>query len=206
MKPLLAFVLAFIVAGSFSVRAQSDMIIKQRAKNLQNTANQQPGDAAPAAPAPPSTPAPAAPPPPVVSAVSAQLKENLNTLAADLTTMKSSAVLTNEMKQSLEADFVTLAVGSVRPSAASLTNLADDLCAALSGQNLSSSDRGQLAQAINGVVNSSLFSAAQAKNFVTVAQTSLKSGGVADTSIQTVSKDLNAILDEVQKKKPKLYQ
>ncbi len=208
MKQLIAFVLAFIFAGNLSVRAQSDMIIKQRAKNLQNTVNQQPGEGAPAAPAPPPAPAPAAPtpPPPVVTAVDAQLKDNLDRLDSDISAMRYAAAVSNGMKQTLEADFVTFAKGSVRPSSTNLTKLADDLCAALGGKNISERDQGQLARAVNVVINNSMVTAAQAKSFVTVAQTSLKSAGVADAAVQTVTADLNAILDEVQKKKPKLYQ
>ena len=208
MKPLIAFVLAFIFAGSLSVRAQSDMIIKQRAKNLQNTYNQNSGEAPPPASAPPPAPAPAAPPspPPVVTAVDAQLKDNLDKLDSDIAAMKYAAAVTNGMKQTLETDFVSFAKGSVRPSNTNLTKLADDLCTALGGKNISERDQGQLARAVNVVINNSMVTAAQAKSFVTVAQTSLKSAGVADADLKTVTTDLNAILDEVQKKKPKLYQ
>jgi hypothetical protein len=207
MKALAASALAFLIAGSFAVQAQSDLIIKQRAKNLQNTVNPPPGTAAPAAPAPPSASPPTPPPPPPVSTpVDAQLKENLGKLATDFAAIKSGAAVTDELRQTLEADFATLARGSVRPSQAVLTKLADDLCAALGSTNVPPREQGQLAQAVNVVVNSSLVTAAQAKNSVAAAQASLKSGGVADAAVQTVSADLNAILDEIQKKKPKLYQ
>jgi len=47
---------------------------------------------------------------------------------------------------------------------------------------------------------------AQAQSFVGVAQTALQSSGVADADVQTVCDDLKAILAEVQKRTPDLYQ
>jgi len=201
--------LALAMAGAFTARAQSDMIIKQRAKDLRNAndaqVRAQDGTGQPAATPPPAAPAPApATPPPPPSQVDNELKQNLDKLQTDLVSVGSSTS-SSDAKAALQTDFGTLAKGSVRPSTTNLNKLADDLTTALSIAG-STREQGQLAQAINVIVNSSMVSAAQAQSFVVVAQTSLKTSGVPDDTIQTITADLKNILAEVQKKKPKLYQ
>src|SRR5580658_3456425 len=112
MKTLIT--VALLSAGILGARAQSDMIILQRARNLQNANNQQvnserAADAAANNPAPPA-PAPgspaaivAAPPPvPVVAPVppppplTAELKQNLDKLGADLTAIKAGSNVTDD--------------------------------------------------------------------------------------------------------------
>ncbi len=203
MKRLLStlLALALIQAGS-TARAQSDLIIKQRAKNLANANNAAQG--APPANSPGAPPAaPAAPPP---SPAEQEMKRNLDKLEADLVAIKAGADVPADQKQTLQSDLETLVRGSVKPSNTALSKLTDDLSSALSATNTSSRERGQLAQAVNVVVNSSMTTPAQAESFVVVAETALRSGGVDETGVQTISDDLRAILAEVQKKKPKLYQ
>jgi septal ring factor EnvC (AmiA/AmiB activator) len=203
MKRFISTFLALLIiqAGSTAL-AQSDMIIKQRAKNLAN-ANNAEQEAPPAGfPAPP----PAAPPAPPPSPAEQEIKRNLDKLEADLTAIKSGVDVSDDQKQTLQGDLDTLARGSVKPSKDSLSKLTDDLASALSATNASPRERGQLAQAVNVVVNSSMTTPSQAESFVVVAETALRSGGVDETGVQTISDDLKAILAEVQKKKPKLYQ
>ena len=203
MKRLVsAFLALSIIQTGSTALAQSDMIIKQRARNLANANNADQG-APPASPpsAPPA--APAAPPP---SPAEQEIKRNLDKLETDLAAIKSGVDVSDDQKQTLRDDLNMLARASVKPSKDSLSKLTDDISAALSATNISVRERGQLAQAINIVVNSSMTTPAQAQSFVVVAETSLRSSGVDDTGVQTVSDDLKAILAEVQKKKPKLYQ
>ena len=203
MKRLIsAFLALSIIQTGFTARAQSDMIIKQRAKNLANANNAEQG----APPASPPVAPPSAPPTPPPSPAEQEIKRNVDKLEADLTAIKSGVDTPDDQKQTLLTDLDTLARGSVKPSKDSLSKLTDDISTALSATNISSNERGQLAQAVNVVVNSSMTTPAQAQSFVGVAETSLRSSGVDDTGVQTVSDDLKAILTEVQKKKPKLYQ
>lgn len=203
MKRLIsAFLALSIIQAGFTARAQSDMIIKQRAKNLANANNAEQG----APPASPPVAPPSAPPAPPPSPAEQKIKRNVDKLEADLTAIKSGVDASDDQKQTLLTDLDTLARGSVKPSKDSLSKLTDDISTALSATNISSNERGQLAQAVNVVVNSSMTTPAQAQSFVGVAETSLRSSGVDDTGVQTVSDDLKAILTEVQKKKPKLYQ
>ena len=194
-------VLSIIQAGSTAL-AQSDMIIKQRAKNLANANNAEQGAPPANSPAAP----PAAPPAPPPSPAEQEIKRNVDKLETDLIAIKAGVDVSDDQKQTLQGDLDTLARASVKPSKAALSKLSDDLASALSATNTSPRERGQLAQAVNVVVNSSMTTPAQAESFVVVAETALKSGGVDDTGVQTVSDDLKAILADVQKKKPKLYQ
>ena len=208
MKQSILAILLLVAAGNITLRAQSDMIIKQRAKDLRNAndaqVRAQDGRDTPAPANQAPVPAPAPPPPPP-SQAEIELKQNLDKLQTDLVAIKPGAPAGDEVKQMLQVDFLTLVKGSVRPSTNNLNKLAEDLAAALSGAS-SPREQGQLAQAINAVVNSSMSTPAKAQPFVVVAQTSLKSSGVSDAGVQAVTADLKAIVDEVQKKKPKLYQ
>jgi hypothetical protein len=56
------------------------------------------------------------------------------------------------------------------------------------------------------VVNSVRLSAAQVQTFVTSAQNLLKNASVSDTAVQAIVADLNAIIADLQKSRPKLYQ
>jgi hypothetical protein len=203
MKRLIpALLVLSIIQAGFTALAQSDVIIKQRARNLGNAGNAQqeaPPSGAPGAP-------PAAPPAPPLSPAEQEIKRNVDKLETDLIAIKAGADVSDDQKQTLHGDLDTLARASVKPSKAALAKLTDDLAAALSATNTSPRERGQLAQAVNVVVNSSMTTPAQAESFVVVAETALRSGGVDETGVQTISDDLKAILAEVQKKKPKLYQ
>lgn len=204
------FMIVLAVAGAPHARGQSDVIIKQRAKALRDANDAQvraqdgrdtpPPANPPAAPAP--APAPASPP----SQVDLDLKQNLEKLQTDLSNLKPGSQAGDDLKKTLQADFATLAKGSVRPSATNLDKLATDLAEALSAPDVSARELGQLAQAVNVVVNSSMVTTAQAQSFLVVAQTALKSSRVPDAAGEKVAADLKAILAEVQKKKPKLYQ
>ncbi|HZQ45575.1 MAG TPA: hypothetical protein VFC07_01070, partial [Verrucomicrobiae bacterium] len=127
---------------------------------------------------------------------------------SDLAAIKPGSQVTPEQKQQLQADFAALAKGVTKPSKSRLTKLADDLSAALAGNNISLKDHAQLAKDINIVMNSGNpnLSPAQTQSFVTAAHTVLKAGGVAGPEAMTVAIDLKAIVSDLQQSKPKLYQ
>jgi hypothetical protein len=202
MKALVSFLVALtVLLAGIEARAQSDMIIKQRAKDLANQNNAQQGVPPPGTPPPPA--APAAPPP---SPAEQEMQQHLDKFQAALADIKSGAEVSADQKQTLQNDLTTLVRGSVRPSEASLSKLTDSLITALSAPNVTMHERGQLAQGINAVVNSSMIGPDQARSFVVVSETSLRSSGVDDASVQAVSDNLTAIINEVLKRKPKLYQ
>jgi predicted secreted acid phosphatase len=111
-----------------------------------------------------------------------------------------------EQKEQLQNDCSALAKGVSRPSKPVLAKLAADLSAALSGKSVSAKEQAQLARAVNVVVNSANLSAAQVQTYVNAAQSALKASGIAEQDAENVVADLKAIVAELQKNKPKLYQ
>jgi hypothetical protein len=198
MKRILPVISLLVLFGGLTARAQSDMIIKQRAKALQNGNNAQPATPPPAAATPTTPPRP--------QGMSAEQKQLVDKLQADLAAIKPGSTNTAEQNQLLAADCSTLVKSGVKPTPASIAKLSADLSTALSGGNVSTRDLEQLAKALNIVMNSGSVSAAQAQVFVNSAQSSLKSSGVADPDLKTVTDDLKGIVADVQKSKPKLYQ
>jgi hypothetical protein len=222
MKTLIA--LALLSAGILTGRGQSDRISLHRARNLQNANNQAvraqnaadnaaPPAAAPGSPAP--APVVAAPlPAPVVAAVpapppiTAELKQSLDKLGGDLTALKSTTNATDDLKAGLTTDLSSLAKSSVQPSKDNLAKLAGDLATALADPAVTLHDpaQAQLTQAIGYIINASMLSSAQSRKFITLAHTSLHDAGVSESSIKPVTSDLNAILEDINQHKPKLYQ
>ena len=135
--------------------AQSDMIIKQRARDLQNANNAQEG-APPAAS--PGTPPPAVPAAPPLSPAEQEIKRNVEKLGTDLAAIKSGAEVSADQKQTLQNDLDTLARGSVRPSAEALGKLIDDLFfrRTVRREHHPAQEQGKLAKALDVVVNSSM--------------------------------------------------
>jgi hypothetical protein len=204
MKAFLPAVIALaFIADTLSARAQgSDMIIKQRAEQIRDANNAQQGIAPPsqqpsaAMPAPPSVP----------QGPSADQLQLIDHLGTDLTSIKPGDTVTADQKQQLQTDFLTLAKGVAKPSHDLVKKLADDLSAGLADKNVSTAKQKELARDINVVVNSVRLSAAQVQTFVAGAQNLLKNASVPDAGVQAIVADLNAIIADLQKSRPKLYQ
>ncbi|MDB6126017.1 MAG: hypothetical protein JWQ71_5010 [Pedosphaera sp.] len=204
----------FIVLGLISLLliavtfAGPNEIIKQKARNIrdQNNANQ---GVPPPQPPPPPTGAPPQSVPAVPSepqGISQAQQQNIDKLQTDLTAIKAGSEVTPEQKQTLASDVATLAKSATKPSKTSLTKLANNLSTALADKNVSAKEQAQLAKDINIVVNSSGISPAQAQAFIVAAQKVLTDSGVTAQDVQTVGSNLKAIVGELQKSKPKLYQ
>ena len=205
MKPLAISLFALLLlAGSFPASAQSDMIIKQRAKQIRDANNAQQGVPPPAPPQ--SAPAPTPSTPGTNTGISPEQQRNLDRLAANLAAIKAGVPVTAEQKEALHYDLLRLSKANIKPSTESLAKLIEDLSAGFSHPNVTVREQGQLAKAINVVVNAASVTSAQAQSFIVVAQTALKSSHVSDPDYDTITADLKAIVAEVEKAKPKLYQ
>lgn len=201
MKALPVLVLTLgLIAGVPSLHAQSDVIIKQRARAIQNQNNAQQGVPPPAqaAPQPGAAPAPS-------GSINPDQQKNIDKLGSDLATVSMGAQATTDQKDQLQKDFVVLAKGAAKPSADQMKKLADDLGVALAGKSLPAAKQSDLSKAINVVVNCINLSQAQVQAFISSAQSALKSCGATDTEAQTVAADLKAIATDIQKSKSKLY-
>ncbi|MDB6112112.1 MAG: hypothetical protein JWR69_3862 [Pedosphaera sp.] len=205
MKQFISCILVLCVtAGNLLAQAQ---IVKERAKQQRDANNQRQGIES----APPYAPPPVAPQAPgstptAPRALNPAQQQAVDKLQADLTGIKAGSPVTPEQRLTLQSDFLTLAKGVAKPSKESLTKLANDLSTALANKNVSSVDRAVLAKTLNVVVNSGNLPVTQAQAFVTTAQNSLKASGVIEPELEPVIKNLQAIVAELQKSKPKLYQ
>src|ERR1700722_9990382 len=190
MIRLLASLFALmLLGGSALAQGAAAELIKEKAIRQRDINNEQQGITAPAPPPPGVAPSSTPSGPQGISSVQLQL---INNLQADLSAIKPGSQITPERKQQLQNDFAVLAKGVTKPSKARLAKLAEDLSAALAGNNISIKDPAQLAKDINIVMNSGnpSLSPAQTQTFVTAAQGVLKAGGVAGPDAKTVTVDL----------------
>ena len=204
MKHLIAASFAAILIAIITTNAMASAeIVKQRAKEQRDLNNQQQGvvPATPAAPAP-STPAAPAPP----QGISAAQQSLLTHVQTDFTAIKPGATVTADQKNHLVDDLALLGKGTVKPSKQALTKLASDLTAAFAEKTLPAKDMTQLVKNINIVANCGFLTAPQAQTFIAEAQTILKNAGVSAPVTQAVGTDLKAIVTEIQRSKPSLYQ
>jgi len=202
MKRFILIALASgLIAGN---AAASAILVKEKAKQLRDQNNQQQGIPPPGAPGYPA--APSATPPSGAQGISPAQQQLIDKLQADLGAIKPGATVAAEQKEQLQNDCSALAKGVSRPSKPVLAKLAADLSTALSGKSVSAKEQAQLARAVNVVVNSANLSAAQVQTYINAAQSALKASGIAEQDAGNVVTDLKAIVAELQKNKPKLYQ
>jgi len=97
-------------------------------------------------------------------------------------------------------------VKGVKPTKDELTKLANDLASALAEKTPATKDLAQMAKDVNIVCNCGFLSAAQSQTFIAETQSILKKTGVSEALVITIGADLKAIVKEVQKNKPQLYQ
>jgi hypothetical protein len=142
MKALLAAltVILLIVSNGF---AQSDVIIKKRAKELNNQNNVRQGVA------PPSQPQPARPP---ATAPAPQQSSALSKLQASLAGITPGSTATAEQKQKLANDISAVAQ-TAKPSQAAATKLAEELWGGIAVKALSPASRSRLVQELDAVLN-----------------------------------------------------
>jgi hypothetical protein len=178
-------------------------MVKERAKRIRDANNASQG-ATPGAPATaPAAPAPAAPTGP--RSMDPAQQQLVDKVQGDLTGIRPDAPVAPDQKQNLENDLMTLSKGATKPSKESVSKLATDLSAALSGKNVNVKDQNQLARAMNVVMNNGNVTAAQAQAFVNATQKILQTAGVGEPEVTAVVTDLKGIVTDLQKNKPHQY-
>jgi hypothetical protein len=212
MKQIFISILALTVAAArLSAQdvggAQADMV-KARAKQQRDINNQQQGIAplAPTTqPGPGSYPAPGSPSTPQagINPVQQALIDRLET---DLTAVKPGTTPTDLNKTGLQKDIDSLAKGANKPTPALTAKLAADLADALADKAVTAKDLAQLAKDVNIIVNCAPISPPRAQTFIAGAQNILKASGASEASAKAVANDLQAVVIQIQKAKPKLYQ
>jgi hypothetical protein len=192
-KSLLIAVIAAGASGLMMAGPGSDMIIKQRAKDLNNQNNVRQGIAAPAAPAPGTaaarSTAAAAPATPAQTAAAR--------LQADLGALKTGTAATAEQKQKIARDLTASATGGAKPSSGTVTKLANDLAG--SAAAVPAPERSRLAQDLTAVLNAGNFQGKQIEAIVADVQAIFQANGVARPAAVAIADDAKAIASEIQK-------
>lgn len=192
--------LSLCLAGTSPVLAQQGVnaIAKARARSLANGGTAQPPPPQPGAPAPgTSTNA--------GGGISAEQQANIDKLASDISDIKAGVRVPLDQRQQIQTDALVLAKGAAKPSGQSMTNLVRHLSSALAGSAVTLKDPApaQLARDINIVVNSMNLSSGQVQPIIIAARNTLLMAHVPEDDYKPVVDDLNAIVTELQKNKPK---
>lgn len=175
--------------------AGSETIIRERAKELRDQNNVRQG-AAPAAPAPPAPATGAAAPSQNLTPQQAVLVR----LQSDMGAIKTTP--TEEQKQKLARDLAATAMGTGKPTQASVTKLANSLAAALGEKTLPPDKRGRLLQDLHGALNGANLPATQMADIVSDTQAVFQANGVSRNNAAAVATDLKAVVAEIQKQAP----
>ena len=195
MKPFIALACALFIASSLladpysaAIRQAKNVSAKETAANQQLLENPQP-----AAPPPHNNPNP--PADPVLQAT----LQNIADLRNDFSAIGNAAVgvsLTVE-KQTLTND-LTIAAQGVKPQAASISKLADDLITAISGKEKLRAPQPKLAQFTHAIFNSTHLTTAQQQTFFTGVQKILTDCGASADEAANVVNDLKTIASETK--------
>ena len=152
--PALTTAVALLAASAF---AQSDVILKQRARDINAQNNVRQGVTPPSQPSQPSQPGPAS----ASTAPSTVLQQSLAKVRADLAAIKVNVPVTAQQKQQLARDLLASAQGASKPSQSTIGALAESLAAAFVQKPLSEADRNRLVSDLAAVLNPAKIQPAQ---------------------------------------------
>jgi hypothetical protein len=161
--------------------------------NASNTRQDNPSSSTQPPPAPPAQNNP--PPDPVLEAT----RQNIAGLRSDFDAFGGRADTNSAAahKPSLMSH-LTAAASGAKPSAKSISKLADDLITALAGNEKLRPQHQKLAQDVHAVFNSSHLSPAQQQNIFTDIQTLLQNGGVPPDDATNIVNDIKIIAIETK--------
>ena len=187
--PALTTAVALLAASAF---AQSDVIIKQRAKEIRDQNNVRQGVTPPAAPAQPARPAAA------TSSSPTPVQQSLAKVRADLTAIKLNSTVTPEQKQQLAKDLLATAQGANKPSSAKVATLADELSAAVAQKPLSDTDRNRLLTDLAAVLNPANIQPAQMQTIIADVQAIFQVNGLARKDAVRITDAVKAVAAETR--------
>lgn len=176
---------ATLTAGS--VFAQSDVIIKQRAKEIRDQNNVRQGVTTPGqatAPSQPSAPSASTAPSPL-------LQQSLAKVRTDLAALKPNSPVTPQQKLQLKNDLLASAQGASKPSSATISALADGLSAAFTQSAFPDKDRDRLVSRLAAMLNPANIQSAQMEAIYADVQAIFQANGLA-------RKDAVKIVDQVK--------
>jgi len=188
MKSLLVLTSLALALNCF---AGSETIIRERAKELRDQNNVRQGVTPPAA-----APAPATAPANPAQALTPQ-QAILVLLQSDMGAIKTAP--TEEQKQKLTRDLTATAMGTAKPTQASISKLANSLAIALGEKTLTPDSRGRLLQDLHGALNGASLPPTQMDAIVSDTQAIFQTAGVSRTAAAAVAADLKKVAAEIQK-------
>jgi hypothetical protein len=171
--------------------AQSDVIIKQHAKEIRDQNNVRQGVTPPSTPAQPANPsAGTASPTPV--------QQSIAKVRADLTAIQPNVQVTAQQKQQLAKDLLATAQGENKPSSATIAALAEELSSALAQKPLSDKDRNRLLTDLAAVLNSANIQPTQMQAIFGDIQAIFQVNGIARKDAVKITDAVKAVAAETR--------
>ena len=168
--------------------AGPEQIIKERAKELRDQNNVRQGVAPPTQ----------TPPAPGVVPAPPTLTPALVKFQTQLTAINAGTPPTPEQKQQLTQQLALSASGA-KPSRAALAKLTEDLSAAFAEKPLPATSRARLVQELDAVLNPAKYPQAKLEGIFKDIQAIFQDNGLARTKAVTISDDVKAISEQIQK-------
>jgi hypothetical protein len=188
--PALTGVAALVAVTAF---AQSDIIIKQHAKDIRDQNNVRQGATPPSAQAQPIRPAAAAPSSPT------PVQQSLAKVRADLAAITPNSQVTPEQKQQLAKDLLATAQGANKPSSATVAALAKELSAAISQKPLSDANRNRLLTDLAAVLNPANIQPTQMQAITADVQAIFQTSGLARGDAVKIADAVKAVAAETRR-------
>jgi hypothetical protein len=180
-----AFILLAIGIGN-AFAAGTEAIIKEHAKEIRDQNNVRQGVAPPTQTAPTSA-APAGP----------ALGPSMVKFQTDLGALKADAPATAEQKQKLTQELIAGAQ-TAKPSQATVTKLADKICAAFSEKPLPATSRSRLVQELDAILNPWKYPGAKPEGIFADIQAIFQENGLARNKAIAIVEDVKTIAGEIQ--------
>jgi hypothetical protein len=173
--------------------AQSDIIIKQHAKDIRDQNNARQGATPPSAPAQPARPSVTA-----ASSAPTPVQQAMAKVRADLAAIKPNSVVTPEQKQELAKDLLAAAQGAKKPSSATVATLVDELSAALVQKPMSDASRNRLLTDVAAALNPASIQPAQMQAIYADAQAVFRGSGLPQADAEKLAQTLKAVAAETR--------
>lgn len=171
------------------------VIIKQRAKELNNQNNVRQGIATPAPAVPTGEPAaPGAPARPLTPQEVA-----LGRIQSDLTAMKPDAPVSTQQRQQLAKDLLAAVQGEAKPSPTAASKLAQQLSGVLGDKLFATVTIKRLVQDLNTVLSPSKVAPSQLKDVVADIQAIFQANNVDRKDAVAVANAAQALAEEIKK-------
>ncbi len=186
-------ILLCVACGSAGLLAGPEHLIKQRAKDVRDQNNASQG----VRPAP-ATPATGTTRPAGTTTYSAMPPQSaLNRLTTDLTNLKTNTPVSQAQVQSFARNLASAAQGARKPTAGTVTKLANDLLPALAANPLSANSRTRLLQNCMALVNGNGTTPAQLSDVILDLQGLLQTAGTPAPTAKLITEDARAVAREV---------